>query len=521
MAKHHLAYLLALFAGASAAAVAYTATPFPYGSDSAFYLEQARSFLSRGVFEVTPWNTQESTADAMPDFLFPPGYPLVLALSHLVFRFPVEAMAPPLSLAALLLLPAAVVLTFHRVTGPWPALGIGLLTALTPAAIKYGYYAYPDALSLMLTIYVFRLVLSAGGKTMEWCWLGLLGGFSYVLRNANLGLLASIGLYLLWRLAVDPRERKHTFRHGLVWLGASAVVLIPYFVRNVRVFGKLQPYWMPPSTVSLGQNIRDYLKVQLDTLLVADGIDEALARTPWGNLLLMALAAAIARQVIVGWRRWQVIEQKAFFLSLAYAGIGAAMVIAARTKYQWGTLIVDRYALPYLCFVLVALAIVCNNFSFKFGRHVAVGLASIALAARLWALPQAYERTPLENKLLLAVEQIRSKDDVICQKPKGRLAVSNWSTLYRTLCAAPVRYVGFDPRQQSFEASLAEWAALEPNKGVLVSLFPLKDGEPYDFPLTPERIARLNSSGWQVERNNQDNLTLAREGVDAPGSMQP
>ena len=513
MPKERTVYVIALFAGLCAATVAFFAPFLPYGVDSASYIDQARNFMARGVFEVTPFGIEESESIYVPDKLFPPGYPLVIAISSLLLQLPVEVIAPFLSLAALILLPVVIVYSFHRVLGLLPALGVGILVALTPAAVRQGCIAYSDLLSLILVIYAVNRLLAAGNKSASWFCLGLLTGFSYLLRNANLGLLLTIALYLLWRFIVEPENRREYLKNGVIWLGANALLVVPLLVRNFLVFGKLQPYWMPPSNVSLAENSHDYLEAQLDTLLAFNGLDRLLAGTLWGIVLLLMLVALIVQQLITTWQHWQKIEQHAFFIAFSYAAIGAAMVIAARTKYQWGIHISARHVLPYSCFVFVALVLVFKNATLKINsRYWGLGLAIALLTTRVFELPKLYAYSPYDQSNWDVAKQIKANQDVICSNLNGRFAVSNYAFIYRIVCAAPVRQI-YPPLQQNryLDESLPGWAELGAKQGIVVSLFPYLDDMQRNLKLKQESIMKLNASGWQVEQNENENLILSHK----------
>jgi len=124
MSQKSIVYVLALFAGLCAAAISFFAPFFPYGEDSASYLDQARSFIARGVFEKTPFGTWAADVVYVPDKTFPPGYPLLIVVSSMLLQLPVEVIAPFLSLGALILLPIVIVFSFHRVLGLCPRFGL-------------------------------------------------------------------------------------------------------------------------------------------------------------------------------------------------------------------------------------------------------------------------------------------------------------------------------------------------------------------------------------------------------------
>ncbi len=513
MSQKYTFYALALFTGLCAATISFFAPFFPYGEDSASYLDQARNVMVRGVFEKTPFGTWAADVVYVPDRTFPPGYPILIVISSFLFQQPVEIIAPFLSLAALILLPTVIVFSFYRVLGLLPALCIGTLVALTPTAVRHGYIAFSDTLSLVLVIYSVNRLLVAGNRHANWFWVGLLTGFSYLLRNANLGLLLSISLYLLWYIIVESENRKEKINNWLVWLGGNALVLAPWLVRNFLMFGELQPYWMKPSTVSLEDNIHDYLKAQLDTLLAFSDLDKLLSGKLWGIVLLLVIVAVFVHQVIMTWQRWQKIEQQTFFIALVYAVIGAAIVIAARTKYQWGEYIHARYALPYSCFIFVAAVIVLKNSTLKINiRNWGLGLSAILLITRLYELPKFYEYSQRDQTIMDMAEHIKSDPDVVCSNLNGRFAVSNYAFVYRILCAAPVRHV-FPPfqRNQFLGESLQGWAELGAKQGIVVSLFPYKGDKESDLPLKQDTVMKLNAVGWQVERNEKDNLILSHK----------
>ena len=442
MTKKSTVYAIALLAGLCAAAISFFAPFFPYGSDSANYIEQARSVMTRGVFEVPRFRIGETDAAYVPDKLFPPGYPLIIVIGSLILQLPAEVIAPFLSLAALALLPLVIVFSFHRVLGLVPALWIGILVALSPAAVRHGYIAFSDTLSLVLVIYAVNRLVLAGDKHANWFWLGLLTGFSYLIRNANLALLLSICIYLLWCFIVEPENRKEYLKNGLIWLGANALIIVPWLIRNLLVFGKLQPYKMGPSTVSLGENSHDFLQALLDNLLAFSSLDKLLAGKLWGIVLLLVLVAVLVHQLITTWRRWQKTEQKTFFIALVYAALGAAITIAARTKYEWGQHIVPRYALPYSCFVFVALFIIFKNTAFKINtRYFGPGLAITLLLTRAYELPKLYEYSPYHQSILEEAKQIKANHELVCSNLDGKVMTSDRAFVYIILCPEPIRKV--------------------------------------------------------------------------------
>ena len=57
----------------------WTGKRYAYAADSASYIEMADSLYHDGRPLVTPWDATEGPADQIPQRLFPPGYPLLIA----------------------------------------------------------------------------------------------------------------------------------------------------------------------------------------------------------------------------------------------------------------------------------------------------------------------------------------------------------------------------------------------------------------------------------------------------------
>jgi hypothetical protein len=507
-------YVIALIAGLCAATIYFFVPFFPYGYDSVNYIEQARSFMARGVFETIPITLEASENVSAPDNLFPPGYPLLIVISSKLLFVPVEVIAPFLSLAALLLLPVSIVFSFHRIIGLWPSLWIALLVTLTPTTVFFGSIAYSDTLSLLLVIFSVSRLLVINNKASSWFYLGLLTGFCYLLRNANLALFISIFLYLVWNMVVEPENRKMKIKNACFWLSGNAVFIVGLFIYNFLIFGKAQPYAMPPSTVGLVENIHDYIFAQLNTLLAFSELEILIDNSGYGILLLIIVVVILLYQVVTTWHLWQKIEQKTFFISASYAAIGAAITIAARTKYQWGVHIEPRYAIPYSCFIFVTLVIIFKYALPKNTRYLVSGLAVTLLLFRIYGLQKDLERrqnNPYDQKVASVAKQLKNYPDVICSNLNGRVVLSNLHLVYRMVCASPVREMFLSFEHNKFiDESLKSWADLGAKKGIIVSIFPIgKDSD--NLPLKQEYLTRLNSLGWQVERNEKENLILSHK----------
>ena len=347
MTRLQTVYSLAALIGLCVATIAYFLPVFPYTPDSACYIEQARTLMNRGVFESGLYGTEKPSATFVPDPLFPPGYPILIALISLLLPVPPEVIALFLSLAALALIPACMVFAFRHIVGAKSALIIGLLVVLTPAIIRWGNVASTDILSVLLVIFCMGLVLKAGDRLMAWFVAGLLVGFAYLLRNANLAFVFSLCGFIAWAIVFDAENRRKKIIIACVWLLSFSAVVVPWMIRNLIVFGKIQPYSMPPSSVGFLENSHAFIEAQLNVLLLLTDLDTFLARNALGVIGLIIISGLLVWQVLKTWKFWQKIEKQAFIIAALYCLLGAAIVIIARTKYQWGELISERHTLAY------------------------------------------------------------------------------------------------------------------------------------------------------------------------------
>jgi len=507
MTRLQTVYSLAALIGLCAATIAYFLPVYPYTPDSACYIEQARSLMDRGVFESGLYGTGNPSATFVPDPLFPPGYPVLIALFSLLLPVPPEVVALYLSLIALVLIPACIVFSFRRVVGAEIALIIGLLVVFTPAIIRWGNVASTDILSMLLVIFCIGLVLKAGDRLMSWFVAGLLVGFSYLLRNANLAFVLGTCGFIVWSIVFDSENRHKKITAACVWLLGFYAIVMPWMIRNLIVFGKVQPYSMPPSTVGFIENSHAFIEAQLNILLLLPDLDTFLARNILGIIGLLIVLGLLAWQVLITWKFWQKTDKQALIIATLYCILGAAIVIAARTKYQWGELISDRHALPYLFPLLIILALIFKNTSLKIGlRGLGLALVSGLLLIRIYYIPKLYEYNSYDANAAAVAEQIKKhrQSDPLCTNLKGRLGVSNYGFVYRVICAVPVRHVFPILHGDKFiDEPLKKLVNMPVEQGVVASIFPNHDVDKTSLPLNQTLLNRLTTAGWRIAQNEK------------------
>jgi len=505
-------YTFSILIGLCAAILSYALPIFPYTPDSACYIEQARSLLARGVFESGLFGIENPSVTYIPDPLFPPCYPVLIAVFSLLFQQPTEQVAFFLSVSAQGLIPLFTVFAFHNLLGRKQSLAIALLVATSPTIVSWGGIASADVLSLLLVIFCIGLALNAGDDLISWLVVGAFTGFAYLLRNANLSLVLTLCGFLAWQVVFEDNTRRKKILNACLWLTGFTTITLPWMIRNIIVFGKAQPYAMPPSTVGFIENSHAFIKALFSILLSSEDFGTIFSQSALSIIVLIAAVALLANQILKTWQHWQKIEQQAFLICGLYSLLGAAIVIVARTKYQWGELISERHTLPYLFSILVMLALILNNTDLKTSRQrLQLILLACLLLSRIASIPALYKNNFYHTNLVAAAEQIKSNrhSDPLCTQLDGRLGVSNYAFVYRIICAVPVRHVFPTLRGDNFNDEILTTLLELPNtRGIIVSMFPNHDIDQSSLPLNQALVNRLTASGWQIQKNDLTGFIL-------------
>jgi hypothetical protein len=235
--RHWRLWLLALFVLAFAlrayAVARYPTVPI---ADAAHY-QQLATDLAKGKGFVYP-ETDNPTA------FRPVGYPAFVAAIYVVFGpEPQAAYWFHALLGALNVL--LVALLGRLMLGRREALLAGLLAAVYPGYVWLSRVLLSENLALPLLVgglYAAALLLRAERRRPAWAaLLGVVLGLGVLVRSNN---MLIVFLMLAW-LAYTFWKRGEGLRRALAWTGVVAatlvLVLLPWEVRNYRVFGRVVP----------------------------------------------------------------------------------------------------------------------------------------------------------------------------------------------------------------------------------------------------------------------------------------
>ena len=429
---------------------------YPYSGDSASYIDMAESLLREGRLLVTPWDVDPGDVDAVPQPLFPPGYAVLIAALTPLAGGDVRRVALYPGRLAAALLPCLVVLLFYGAAGRGALAGVAALTLLSPGVRDWHFLAYSDVPALAIAIVALGALARGLGflrptpHALWWLFgAGLAAGVGYTVRNSGLAVLAVsvVALGFARVRALGPP------RAALYWLAGAMPPLAALALYNLDVFGQLQPYDMPQSTRRWPANLGDYALAQLDDL----GVPEALLGS--SAVLALALLALLAGALALGcWRLRRTPGRQGLLVLLGgYAAAGALLLVASRSRYEWGNFIDNRNVLQY-SFAYALGAVVCAE-SLPSGRmrRIAAGLGVLAIASLLvTAARDLSAARGYQQETWLALSQDAAIMAVARALPKDALVASNAALLFRLGVPRPVRELEVGGDDRSFLGSLAQ-----------------------------------------------------------------
>jgi hypothetical protein len=358
--------LICLAVWAALLPVTYQANPWIYSWDSVAYIETAnsihagRGLMQRSIDGINPaiWE---------PISWWPPGYPILIAL---VQAGGLSAQDAGLAVAIVAGGISVVVIAFMSLQlFSWPqAFLIALLTITAPTFLQISTQCMSDtSYFLFVTASVLCLVVWTLNYQSSYSWVfaaGVLAGAAWGTRYAALGLFAATGAFFLLHLYMMSRER--VVKVIAAWTLGVAVFGLPLLIRNLTVFGTINPYHMRKSELSLWHNIGRTAKVVVEDITTSGALANLIGN--WlGIFIVVAAIAALVTLAIWRPKAKEALDllyrRRIEVLLVVYALIYSSIIIAARTKYRWGQEIDTRHMVQiyfaiWICGVAAATSII-------------------------------------------------------------------------------------------------------------------------------------------------------------------
>jgi 4-amino-4-deoxy-L-arabinose transferase-like glycosyltransferase len=241
--KHHRFFFLAILAGVALRLVFIFRFP-GVTSDSFVYGDIAKNWLQHRIYGLSGIN------EVSPTYIRLPGYPAFLAAIFAIFGMEHYRAALVVQMSVDIGSCVLIADLARRLISPRAARFAFLLAALCPFLANYAANALTETLEVFFTVLALDLTVAGlntlnDSSTRPWVVCGLAIGAAVLLRPDGGLLLAAIMAYLLV-LFVKHKPRAgasapRLLRAGLILVVVSLATLVPWTVRNLRVFHEFQP----------------------------------------------------------------------------------------------------------------------------------------------------------------------------------------------------------------------------------------------------------------------------------------
>lgn len=485
----------------------FRALPFPFTPDSASYIDEAERLLVDSGLRQPPTH-----GAPVPSPLFPPGFALSLAALG-VLGLDLPAAAVLIASASALVLPVLLATAFRRLLDPAARVALAAAAVTTPSFLTQSLLGLSDLFALALGLWAVGLVLQ-GQRYLSIAIAGVLAGCAYAVRNAHAALLIAFLGYFAFAVYRNIHSRRTEFFRAMIFFMGMGAILLPLIIRNMVTFGAINPYSMGPSTIDVVTNLRTMLQ---ESVFDLSGVRPLAIYIAWSvpGLALFALLA-----VVVGWCsrgllvRLNVERQRALILCVLYASIGSVMVIAARSRFEWGEPINVRHTLQYSPFWFAAGLLLLRAFvpplpsGGSSARSVGWGLIVIVLALHLGYLVN-FDGPARFNAVRSAAASVAWEvgQSQVCGT--RRRVLSNWPHVFKIGCGVPALPLEEGAQLQEV---LAATQGEHTHQELMVAIFPGRAGFGQEkFPIPELQRERLENIGVVFALNHSRGAIILRD----------
>jgi hypothetical protein len=232
------------------------------------------------------------------------------------------------------------------------------------------------------------------------------------------------------------------------------VPIVPLLAYNLVTFGRLQPYDMPRSTRRWTVNVADYALAQLDEL----GFPAALAAQPACAIILVALIATALAAAF--WRLRRAPARQGLVVLLGgYSAAGALLLVASRSRYEWGNFIDNRNVLQYTFAYALGLAVAADAVAGPRLKRAAAALGVVLLASLVVsAVKDSLAARAYHEETWLTLSRDRALMAAVRALPPDALVASNTALVFRIGVPRPVRELEVGGDDRDFRGSLGQLA---------------------------------------------------------------
>ena len=326
---------------------------FPFTTDSMIYISSAQNIREGSGLVFDNVFVQPPEPDTLPLMLYPPGYSFLIAFLN-ILGISASTAALIIPRFFFLLLPTGFFLVFSYMMPRKLAMVTAALCTFLFPYLRCALMAWTDIpflfLSLISFVFIFKAVRTQGRQQLACAALsGILTGASLLMRNAGYALLLSIGsgFILMCILKIIPFKR--LLKVACSYAVGFSVFFAPTMIRNYAVFGRANPYRLPPSNVTLGTNLTDY----------SHALSRMIFANPFYGAATLLLAAGLLVWFMIASRQLiKTNKEKIFFAAvlIIYFCSGSFLVILFKTVYFGPETINERYLIQYAWIMVAGLS---------------------------------------------------------------------------------------------------------------------------------------------------------------------
>lgn len=498
----------------------YRTPDFPFTSDSSSYIEQARSLVNTGSALVTPYNLTPIDKDQVNSTLFPIGFPITIAAISLL-GFDAKDVAIGIGQVSAIAIPWLLFFCFRKSLGNSNSLIIAAISIMSPGIQRYSPMALTDVFSLAIVVSSIALILNSKST---WCFIfgGLLAGIAYAVRNAHLALLITVFLYFFYFWFYSNKDERYSInKHAISFILGVAIIVAPLLIRNILLFNSLNPYEMESSNIGFIENLRTYIEAFANNLTANSTFARYIAWSIPGLLMLSIIIISscyLIKKYL--WCNYNDDRKRAIIISTFYIIFGSCIVIAARTRYEWGEVINIRHTLQYTPFVFAALfAAAPENSQFLLKvKGLLIAVLLFFHVKSTFAVELLVDKEPSP-----ALNAYKIGEKYLCFNAEDTFLVSNWAHVFIIECRAHVRNIQkisftpyhelynntFDISNNPFMNTIIDIIDKVTDKPIIIGFFPGRNGFDYsDFPINDIDQKTLLNSEWIIIRNDENGLLI-------------
>jgi len=340
--------------------ILFSSIVFPYTTDSLMHISIAQQMFKLKGMLYTNYFVTTPGPDFLPAITAPPGYPILIDILRAtgINEYSGSILLPRF---CFLLLPFLFFITFKKIMVPSCAMVASFVSTFMFSTVQCALMALTDIPylvdCLVVFILVFRIIEKQGKESIFLMILsGALTGFSFLIRYVGVSLIATTLIGFLMGFLLGVISLKDFIKVTCFFIFGILVVICPYFIRNILVFGSAMPAY-PCTNVSLAGTAHAYFQELAAMFFINRSFECAMLVLIIGMAIFFAMNA---RKMMVNDRALLICTAMLF----TYFSVHSLLLIVYIVKYSNIEGINYRYLIQ-VAWILVGAFVVALSALFK------------------------------------------------------------------------------------------------------------------------------------------------------------